>query len=174
MKASIRTGVGARVGFNRVGSWVRSAVRSGAFVLAALAIVACTPIYRNHGYVPRDEDLADIKVGESTAEDVTFAVGRPSAIGVLTGSGWYYVGSRFKQVGPRAPVEVDRQVVAISFDDQGIVSNVERFGLEGGQVVTISRRATTSNVKGVGFLRQLLGNLGNLTATQLLGAEPNQ
>ena len=44
---------------------------------------ACTPIYRNHGYVPRDEDLAAVKVGESTQEDVAFAVGRPAAIGVL-------------------------------------------------------------------------------------------
>ncbi len=174
MKASIRTGVGARVGFIRLGSGVRSAARVGAIALVALTIVACTPIYRNHGYVPRDEDLAAVQVGESTAEDVTFAVGRPSAIGVLTGSGWYYVGSRFKQVGPRAPVEVDRQVVAISFDDNGVVSNVERFGLKDGQVVTISRRVTTSNVKGVGFLRQLLGNLGNMSATQLLGAQPGQ
>ena len=69
---------------------------------------ACTPIYRNHGYVPRDEDLAAVKVGESTQEDVAFAVGRPSAIGVLTGSGWYYVGSRFRQM----PLGVGERVLA--------------------------------------------------------------
>ncbi|MCX8507829.1 MAG: outer membrane protein assembly factor BamE, partial [Rhodobacteraceae bacterium] len=100
MKASIRTGVGARVKVNWLGSWVRSAARAGAFALLTLAVFACAPIYRNHGYVPRDEDLATVKVGESSAEDGTYAVGRPSAIGVLTGSPWYYVGSRFKQGGP--------------------------------------------------------------------------
>jgi len=135
----------------------------------ALAIVsACTPIYENHGYVPREEALKKIEVGKSTTEDVTNTVGRPSSIGVLTGSGWYYVGSRFKQVGLRAPVEIDRQVVAISFDKDGKVSNVERFGLEKGEVIALSRRVTESNVQGKSFLRQLLGNLGGPNISDFL------
>jgi hypothetical protein len=32
----------------------------------------------------------------------------------------------------------------------------------------ISRRVTDSNIKGVGFLRQLLGNIGNFNAGQFL------
>ena len=156
--------MGARVGLRRLGSGVRIIVVGLAFI----AVSACTPIYRNHGYVPRDEDLAKIVVGESTSEEVALAVGRPSAIGVLTGSGWFYVGSRFKEIGMRAPVEIDRQVVAVSFDDAGVVTNVERFGLEDGQVVAISRRVTDDNIKGVSFLRQLLGNLGSLNAGDVL------
>lgn len=159
--------MGARVGLRRLGSGVRIIVIGLAFV----AVSACTPIYRNHGYVPRDEDLAKIIVGESTSEEVALAVGRPSAIGVLTGSGWFYVGSRFKEIGIRAPVEIDRQVVAVSFDDAGVVTNVERFGLEDGQVVAISRRVTDDNIKGVSFLRQLLGNLGGLNAGDILTDE---
>jgi outer membrane protein assembly factor BamE (lipoprotein component of BamABCDE complex) len=141
-------------------------------LLAALGLVlvtACSPVYRDHGYVPTDSDLEEVVVGESTVEDVAAAVGRPSASGVLTGSAWYYVGSRFRHAGARAPREVDRQVVAISFDDGGVVENVERFGLEKGQVVAISRRVTDSNIKGIGFLRQLLGNIGRLGPAQLGG-----
>ena len=156
--------MGARVGLRRLGS----GVRIGMIGLALVVIAACTPIYRNHGYVPRDEELAKVVVGESTSQDVALAVGRPSAIGVLTGSGWFYVGSRFRQIGVRAPVEIDRQVVAVSFDEAGVVTNVERFGLEKGQVVTISRRVTDDNIKGVSFLRQLLGNLGGISAGELL------
>ena len=156
--------MGARVGLRKLGS----GVSTGLIGLVLISVAACTPIYRNHGYVPRDEELAKVVVGQSTADEVALAVGRPSAIGVLTGSGWYYVGSRFKQIGIRAPAEIDRQVVAVSFDDAGVVSNVERFGLEKGQVVTISRRVTDDNIKGVSFLRQLLGNLGGIKATDLL------
>lgn len=145
-----------------------SAARVGTAGLVLLVLTACTAIYRNHGYVPSDKDLSRVVVGESTQEDVAFEVGRPSSIGVLTGSGWYYVGSRFKQQGPRAPVEIDRQVVAITFDDSGVVENVERFGLEKGQVIVISRRVTDSNIKGVSFLRQLLGNIGNLSAADIV------
>lgn len=143
------------------------AMRLGAIGLTLLALTACTAIYRNHGYAPADTDLEAIVVGESTRQDVARAVGRPSSIGVLADSGWYYVGSRFRHFAWKAPEEVERQVVAISFDGDGVVENVERFGLEGGQVVVLSRRVTDSNIKGLSFLRQLLGNVGNISAAQV-------
>lgn len=146
-------------------------VMSGLAFLVSMATAACAPIYSNHGYVPRDEDLAKIKVGQSTVEDVGLIVGRPTAIGVLVGSDWFYVGSRFRQIGLRAPQEVGREVVAVRFDDKGLVSNVERFGLKEGRVVVISRRVTESNIKGLGFLRQLLGSIGNPNAADFLKKE---
>lgn len=147
---------------------IGSGLRLFAVLVTVVALSACAARYRDHGYVPRDEDLARITVGESTREDVARAVGRPSTTGLLTGGAWYYVGSRFRLYGPREPEEIDRQVVAISFDDRGVVENVERFGLEDGQIVALSRRVTDSNIKGVGILRQLLGNLGNVSAAQLV------
>lgn len=143
----------------------------GLALLASMTTAACAPLYSNHGYVPRDEDLAKIEVGQSTIEDVGLIAGRPTAIGVLAGSDWFYVGSRFRQIGLRAPQEVAREVVAVRFDDKGLVSNVERFGLKDGQVVVISRRVTESNIKGLGFLRQLLGSIGNPNAADFLKKE---
>lgn len=139
-----------------------------AVVLLVVALAACAAIYQSHGYVPRDEELAKLTVGTSTREDVARAVGRPSSTGLLTGAAWYYVGSRFKTVGPKESKEVDRQVVAVSFTEAGLVENIERFGLEKGRAVVLSRRVTDSNIKGLGFLRQLLGNIGNLNAAQIL------
>jgi outer membrane protein assembly factor BamE (lipoprotein component of BamABCDE complex) len=145
--------------------------RAVCLTLLVAVAVACSPITRNHGYVPTDGDLEDVVVGESTQEDVAQAIGRPSSSGILTGSGWYYVGSKFEYRGGRAPREVERQVVAVSFDDKGVVENVERFGLEKGQTVVLSRRVTDSNIKGIGFLRQLLGSVGNLNAGSILGSD---
>ena len=95
-------------------------------------------------------------------------IGRPSSMGVLQGSGWFYVGSRWKHYGARAPQEIDRQVVAISFDDKGMVENVERFGMERGEVVVLSRRVTKSNIKGLGLIRELMGSFGRVSAGKLL------
>lgn len=131
-------------------------------------IAACSPVYRNHGYVPSDDELAQIEVGKDTRETLAPLIGRPSAAALLNDSGWYYVQSRWKQSGARPPKEIDRQVVAITFDDKGLVENVERFGLDGGKVVALSRRVTTSNIKGVSFLRQLLGSLGNFRGGQAI------
>lgn len=146
-----------------------SGMKRGAAMLMLVVIAACSAQYRNHGYVPRDEDLEKVVVGESTQETVARAVGRPSSTGLLTGGAWYYVGSRFRHYGGKAPQEVYRQVVAITFDEGGTVENVERFGLEDGQAVVLSRRVTDSNIKGLSFLRQLLGNIGNISAGQVLG-----
>ena len=131
-------------------------------------MAACTAVYRNHGYVPADDELSALAVGVDTRETVAAAVGRPTSVGVLDGGGWYYVQSRFRTFAYRAPEEIERQVLAISFDEAGLVENIERFGLQDGRVVTLSRRVTDSNIKGVGFLRQLFGNFGNLDAGSFL------
>ncbi len=136
--------------------------------LAVALAVACSPIIRNHGYVPTDDELALIEVGIDTRETVAEKVGRPSASGLLNDVGWYYVQSRWKTRGARAPQEVDRQLVAITFTEEGTVSDVGRFGLADGQVITLSRRVTESNVRGAGLIRQLLGNLGGIRADQIV------
>jgi len=133
-----------------------------------LLAVACSPVYRNHGFVPSEDDLALIKVGRDNREAVARIVGRPSASALLNDTGWYYVQSRWKNSGALPPKEEDRQVVAITFDQKGVVANIEHFGLEKGQVVALSRRVTESNIKGVGFLQQLFGNFGNFRAQDFL------
>jgi len=143
-------------------------VRMALAGLALLALAACSEIVRNHGYAPSDEDLATVAVGRDTRDTVAFKVGRPSAGGLMQDGGWYYVQSRWSHQGARAPREVDRQVVAVSFDNQGRVSNVERFGLEQGQVVALSRRVTDSNIKGVGLIQQMMGNLGRFNPGQFI------
>ncbi len=82
--------------------------------------------------------------------------------------GWFYVQSRWRNFGALPPKEVDRQVVAITFSEEGIVQNVERFGLEKGRVVAISRRVTESNIKGLGVLQQIFSNFGRIRADQIL------
>ncbi|MGL4280110.1 MAG: outer membrane protein assembly factor BamE [Albidovulum sp.] len=147
-----------------------SGIRRAAILAVLIVLAACTTIYRNHGYIPNKEDVAKVTVGESTQAEVARDVGRPTSTGLLTGGAWYYVGSKFRHYGARAPQEVDRQVMVISFDDQGVVENVEYFGLERGEVVVISRRVTQSSVKGLGIVRQLLSNVGNFSAGQFLDA----
>lgn len=151
-------------------SGIGRCMRFAAGGLMALALAGCQSLYRNHGWAPTDADLAAISVGTDTRETVAQAVGAPGTAGLLEDSGWYYVQSRYEHYGWREPREIDRQVVAITFDDSGVVQNIERFGLADGEVVTLSRRVTDSNTRGVGFLRQLFGNFGRVNTGQLVGA----
>lgn len=132
------------------------------------SLTACVAQFRNHGYVPSDDELAQVIVGVDTRDTIADVIGRPGTEGILDDSGWYYVRSQFRHLGAFEPKEVDRQVVAISFDTRGVVANIERFGLEAGQVVVLSRRVTDSGIKGVTFLDQLFGGIGRISAEQLL------
>lgn len=138
-------------------------------VVALCAVTACTPIFRNHGYVPTEDQLSVVAVGVDARESVQAAIGTPTAGGVLNDQGFYYVSSRFRHFGYLQPEEISREVLAISFDEDGLVSNIERFGLEGGQVVALSRRVTDDNLPDTTFLRQLFGNIGNFDAGALFG-----
>ena len=154
---------------------IRTTSRAGLRALCAVLMIGvigtsgCSPTFSNHGYIPPEEDLALIEVGSDTRDSVAEKVGVPTSSGLLNDSGYYYVRMRTRAIGPFAPQEIDRQVLAISFTDAGVVQNVERFGLERGRVVPLERRVTSSSVSDKSFLRQLLGNLGRFNPAGLGG-----
>lgn len=143
-------------------------LRLGIACVAVVLLGACVASFRNHGYIPDEELLSDIVVGVDTRDSVAESVGPPSAGGVLENSGYFYVRSRMRHYAYRAPEEIEREVLAISFDNSGVVSNIERFGLEDGNVITLDRRVTESSVVDRTFLRQLLGSFGRFNT----GAAP--
>ncbi|MCB1405883.1 MAG: outer membrane protein assembly factor BamE [Rhodobacteraceae bacterium] len=152
-------------GNTQTGKGPGRAWRLGALaMIVAGALAACSPIMRFHGYAPTDTDLAQIQIGQDTRETVAQKIGRPGIGGVMEGSGWFYVQSDWEHRNWRAPEEIDRQVVAISFDQRDRVSNVERFGLEDGEVVALSRRVTDTGPR-PSVLSQVWRVLGQFTAS---------
>ncbi|AXI46217.1 outer membrane protein assembly factor BamE [Sulfitobacter sp. SK012] len=150
-----------------------STIRRVTVTLAALVVVgalsACSPRFQNHGYIPEPEELELIVVGVDTRSSVEETVGVPTSAGILNDSGYYFVRSRMRSVAFLEPKVIEREVLAISFDTNGVVANVERFGLERGQVVPLARRVTDSGVTNTGFLRQLLGNFGQVDPAGAIG-----
>jgi outer membrane protein assembly factor BamE (lipoprotein component of BamABCDE complex) len=142
--------------------------RKGVVLALVVTLAACSPVYRNHGYVPAEDELALVEVGVDTIETVAQKIGRPSTGGLLNNEGWYYVQSRYRHFGPREPKEIERQVVAVTFNESGVVENIARFGLEDGKVVEISRRVTATNIKGISLIKQLLGNIGRIAPGDMI------
>ena len=157
--AAIQAGAGSRLTRMRL---------TLALVMVAL-LSACAPQFRDHGYIPPESELARLQVGVDTRESVIAAVGAPTIAGVLGDDDFYYVQSRFQHVGFLAPEEIERSVLAISFTPAGTLANIERFGLQDGRVVALSRRVTVESVRDTTFIRQLLGNIGRLDAETLFG-----
>ena len=134
---------------------------------AAVVLSACATLDDSHGYIPDPALLGEIVVGLDTKTTVERIVGPPGTTGIVNDGGWYYVASEYERFLWRAPVETDREVLVIRFDDRARVSNIERFGLEAGRVVVLERRVTETGIKEIGLLQQLFSNFGRLDAGQL-------
>ncbi|QIE41793.1 outer membrane protein assembly factor BamE [Rhodobacteraceae bacterium SC52] len=139
----------------------------GAALCATL--VSCSPIERSHGYVPADDQLAEIAVGDDTRDSVIEKIGAPLTRGVEDEDAWYYVSSERRTIGPFAPVTTKRDIVAVRFSDAGTVENIERFNETDGQVVVLTARVTDPSVSELGILRRIFGNVGTPSAGDFLG-----
>ena len=133
------------------------------FSVLLFGMAGCSATYRNHGYVPTQDDLEQVVVGIDTRASVEDTLGTAGSTSVLEDNAMYFVRSRVRTFALLEPEVVEREVVAVSFDTNGVVQNVESFGLERGQAVQLSRRVTESSVANKTFLRQLLGNIGRFT-----------
>lgn len=147
---------------------VKKRVLSGLGVLGLIAVSACSATYSNHGYVPPEEELADLVVGVDNRATVDDVIGAPSTSGVRGDGDYYYIRSRIRKYGVKKPEVVERQVLAISFNESDTIKNIERFSLADGNIVPLARRVTESSVQGQGFLQQLLGNIGNFDPSDIL------
>ncbi len=136
--------------------------------LAVTIAVGCSRLEDRIGYIPDESALSSVVVGRDTRDTVPVIIGRPSTQGVVNKDGWYYVRSDYERFLWREPIEVDRQVVAVTFDDTGVVSNIERFGLEEGRVIVLNRRVTESTIDDISILRQIFANVGTFDAGNFL------
>ncbi len=158
-----------RVSQLKQGRKIKTAMKFTALAAVIAGLAACSPVFRKHGYVPTETDLADIVPGIDTKDSVAETVGVPSSGGVLRNSGYYYVSSVVRHRGGFEPTTVSRELVAINFNETGTVTGIQRFGLEDGCVIPLERRVTSSSLQDKTFLRQLLGNLGNFGPGNFLG-----
>jgi len=147
---------------------VKKLAKATVLLLGFGMVSACSAQYQNHGYVPTETEVTELIVGVDTRATVDDVVGPPSTSGLLGDGNYYYIRSRMKSFGMFRQKEIERQVLAISFNQDNTIANIERFGLERGRIVPLSRRVTDSSVVGNGFLRQMLGNFGKINPGNFL------
>ncbi|BBU56585.1 MULTISPECIES: outer membrane protein assembly factor BamE [Mameliella] len=138
-------------------------------MLMIVGLSACAAQYRTHGYLPSEADLQQIVPGVDTKASVEDLIGVPNAAGVLNGSGYYYIETEVRHFAYQKPKVVERTIVAITFDEADVVSNITTYGLEDGRVVAINRRVTQTTDGDISFIRKLFGNIGGISASNLLG-----
>ena len=128
-----------------------------------LAATACAPIIRTHGYVPARSDIEALIPGVDTKNTIADTIGRPSDTGLRDGRSWYYVSNTVSNYLFLDPEVLDRTVLALDFDDDGVLEAVNQYGLEDGQVIELTTRVTPTDRRRRNILDQLFGNIGSIT-----------
>jgi outer membrane protein assembly factor BamE (lipoprotein component of BamABCDE complex) len=128
--------------------------------LSALALLACSPIVATHGHRLDEQALAQIEPGRSSRDEVAQLLGSPSSRATFGDSTWYYVSQRTEQLSFYQADVTDQDVVVIGFDDQGVVSSIERHGLDAAREIELVSRETPTSGTELGVLEQFVGNIG--------------
>ena len=107
-------------------------------------------------------DLDALVIGADTKLTVEDTVGRPSDTGLRDGDSWYYVANTVSNFLFFEPEIIDRTVLALDFDPDGILQNVSEFGLQDGRVVELTTRVTPTDRRRRNLLSNIFGNIGNV------------
>jgi outer membrane protein assembly factor BamE (lipoprotein component of BamABCDE complex) len=136
----------------------RHAARLALALGAALTLTDCGAQIDRHGHVFVDVDLNQIHSGMSK-DQVTSVLGSPDTRSTVGGDAYYYISTTQKSVAFLKPWEIDRQVVAVYFDNTAKVEQVANYGLKDGIVINYYKGETPARGKDLGFLEQIFGNL---------------
>lgn len=136
-------------------------------VAAVVALAACSPQVRNHGYVPSVEDISSLIVGVDTRSSITETIGAPSEVGPVGSGAAYYIRSKVRYFTLTTPKIMSREVVVLRFDGNDVLNGVERYGLKDGRVVSLDPGYTKLPGDEIGAIQRMLRSIGGMNAASL-------
>lgn len=131
-----------------------------ALLLLGLAVTACSPVVATRGNMVEPERVKEIVQGTSRAEDVAAILGTPTHVGTFDNTRWYYIGQKTEKTAFFQPEVIERRILVVQFDPQGVVQEVKQMDAAAGQEVEIVDRTTPTSGRELTFMEQLLGNVG--------------
>ena len=135
-------------------------------VLSLALLGGCETVTDIRGFIPDDESLSKVQVGLQNKRDVADLLGTPSTVAPFGEETWLYISRTTRTTAFFEPKTVSQNVVAVVFDDKGLVADVRRLELADGKVIRHVARVTPSPGKELSFLEQLIGNVGRFNTSR--------
>ncbi len=143
-------------------------------VMLAVVVVgtaSCTRIRNNSGYIADEELVKAIAPGIDNKQSVMATLGRPSVAGQFDDKTWYYISRNTEQLGFFTPKPKTQQVLAVTFDAKGNVSEVKRTGLETVASITPVRDKTPTLGRDTSLFEDLFGDIGAVGSAPVKGGD---
>ncbi|CAA7623719.1 putative outer membrane lipoprotein [Candidatus Terasakiella magnetica] len=141
-------------------SSLRSALLASA---AVLAVQACSPIVELRGNLPPPEQLALVKVGVTTRDEIQGLLGTPSNVTPFGDETWHYISTLTERYSFMEPEVKERKVITVVFDSGGIVRAFDTRGMEAGKPIQTVDRETPTAGKDMNIIQQMMGNVGRFS-----------
>lgn len=141
-------------------SVTRRAIGLAIVSAVAVSMAACAPVIENRGNLVDDQRLSNLQVGQTRAEDVLIDIGTPNAVAPFDDRTWYYIGQITSKTAFFNPEIIERRVIRVRFDESGVLTDVAEVNLDEGEELQLVDRETPTLGRTVGFLEQMLGNVG--------------
>ena len=131
-------------------------------VACATLLTACSPDVQHRGYIAKPGAFNQISNGMPKSE-VEAVLGSPSTTASIKyqGDSYYYITSTTQSRPVLGPKEVNREVVAIRFDQQDQVQSFAQYGLEDGRIVALNGNQTPVVGEDLGILQNIFRGMLN-------------
>lgn len=140
----------------------------------AFTTAACGNGKALRGYV-FDTELADaIQPGVDNRTSVETTLGTPTMRATFDDSTWYYISTTVRVRPIFWPDATGHRVLIVSFNDSGVVSDVNNLGLEDmREVENVSDKTPTKGRK-LNLFEQIFGSIGRFGGSAPVGSGDNQ
>ena len=137
------------------------------YILMLVALTCCSinPV----GDVPADVRIHAIKAGTHTKDDVVRLLGSPTSITLFEKESWLYIESKEQNRIFLPAKEVERKIVKITFNRNGVVSKVKELTLEDGRKIAYDKSTTPITGKDLSIIDEFIGNFGRFPASKSNG-----
>ncbi|MGQ0526638.1 MAG: outer membrane protein assembly factor BamE [Alphaproteobacteria bacterium] len=124
---------------------------------------ACAPVVAQRGNMLEDYQTGKIVTGIHTRSDVLRILGSPTTTAPFDENTWYYMGQETQKKGIFDPEVAKEKIFVVTFDDTGVVQNIEQAA-NGRIDVPVATNKTATHGSELTFMQQLLGNLGRFNS----------
>ena len=131
-----------------------------ALLFATTILSACISRIEKQGHLIDDDQMQAIVVGQSSKQTVLEKLGTPTITSAFDPNKWIYVSINDKVKAFLAPELEKARSISISFNEQGIVSNISMATQKDFQNIEPNASATPSYGHNMSLMQQILGNFG--------------
>lgn len=136
---------------------------------------ACTTERQVRGYIRNETNVEAVTAGLDTLSSVADILGNPSVKSTFDPNLWYYISARTQRKAFFTEKATLQRVLAVHFDDDGMVDNVTNYSLNDAYRITPNKDNTPTRGRTLGFWEQIFGNVGRFAGQgQAGGAQRGQ